>query len=104
MIKETLGNSGFKRYLDSEHHNEDIYDRVNALEKKLNLIITKLDSVEKGTDKMNSHIDFINDIYKRVQTPLFWICDRINYMRGYKMSYVEKTMVKSNLSTINDQD
>jgi len=110
MLDETLGNNIFKRYpLD-----EDIYIRVNALEEKLNLILQKLDSVEKGTYKMTSHIDFINDIYTRVQIPLFWICDRVNYMRGYKMSCVENPIVKSkieaecnlsnNLSTINDQD
>ena len=114
MLKETLGNNRFKRYLDDESPDEDIYIRVNALEEKLNLILQKLDSVEKGTYKMTSHIDFINDIYTRVQIPLFWICDRVNYMRGYKMSCVENPIVKSkieaecnlsnNLSTINDQD
>lgn len=106
MLKQALDNSRLKRQFIDETHNHKHYDnlsdRVNSLEEKLNLILQKLDSVEKGTDKMTSHIDFINDIYTRVQTPLFWICDRINYMRGYKMS-LENPIV-NNLSSIYDQD
>tara|TARA_Y100000992_G_scaffold297911_1_gene262211 strand:+ start:660 stop:989 length:330 start_codon:yes stop_codon:yes gene_type:complete len=109
MLKHALDNSRLKRQLNEENceleANTSISERVDILEKKLNLIIEKLESVEKGTDKMTSHIDFINDIYSKVQTPLFWICDRVNYMRGCGVSYLHKPFVKNELSTnINDQD
>ena len=109
MLKQALDNSRLKRQLNEENceleANTSILERVDLLETKINLILEKLESVEKGTDKMATHIDFINDIYSKVQTPLFWICDRVNYMRGYGVSYLNKSFVKNELSTnINDQD
>lgn len=104
MLKQALDNSRIKRQLldENQEQNANLSDRVDALEEKLNLILEKLNSVEKGTTKMETHIDFINDIYSKVQIPLFWICDRVNYMRGYKMTYVEKQLVTNN--SIEDQD
>lgn len=106
MIKQALDNSRFKKHFFEENKTsqQDLPERVDILEKKIDLILEKLNTVEKGADKMVSHIDFINEIYSRVQTPLFWICDRINHMRGYKVSYVEKQLVTDKLSNINDQD
>lgn len=85
MLKQALDNSRYKRQIQEENENSVVLsDRVNKLEEKLNLIIGKLESVENGTNKMTTHIDFINDIYNRVQVPLFWVCNRVNYIRGYK--------------------
>ena len=98
MLKQALDNSRYKRQIQEENENSAVLsDRVNKLEEKLNLIIEKLESIENGTNKMTSHIDFINDIYNRVQIPLFWVCDRVNYIRGYKS---EKQLT----SSVDDQD
>ena len=102
MLKQVLDNSRLKKQLSDE--TQELSERIDNLEKKLDLIINKLNTVEKGTDKMTSHIDFINDTYTRVQTPLFWICDRINHMRGYKINYVEKQLVTEKSSDITEQD
>ena len=100
MLKQALENSRYKRQIQEENENENVIslsDRVNKLEEKFNLIIEKLESVENGTNKMTTHIDFINDIYNRVQVPLFWVCNRVNYIRGYK--------AESQLSsTVDEQD
>lgn len=106
MLKQALDNSRLKRQLLDENQmsNQGLSERVDLLEQKLDLILQKLECVEKGTDKMASHIDFINDIYSKVQTPLFWICDRINHMRGYKVSYTEKQFVTNKVSDITEQD
>lgn len=105
MLKQALDNSRLKRQLlnENQENNYQLSERIDALEEKLNLIIQKLETVEKGSNKMESHIDFINDIYFKVQIPLFWICDRVNYMMGSKIPYNEKQNVKT-ISTINDQD
>ncbi len=106
MLKQALDNSRLKRQFFDENQTctQGLPERVDILEKKLDLILQKLNTVEKGTDKMASHIDFINDIYSRVQTPLFWICDRINHMRGYKVSYTETQLVTNKVSDIYEQD
>jgi len=106
MLKQALDSSRLKRQLLDENQgsNQGLSERVDLVEQKLDLILQKLNTVEKGTDKMASHIDFINDIYSKVQTPLFWICDRINHMRGYKVSYTEKQLVTNKVSDITEQD
>jgi hypothetical protein len=63
---------------------KELCDRINELEKNMQLILLKLDSIENGTGKMSKHIDFINEVYIKVQTPLFWFCDKVNYLKAYK--------------------
>ena len=63
----------------------EISERIDKLETSINLILLKLDSIENGTSKMSGHIDFINEVYIKVQTPLYWICDRVNYLKAYKI-------------------
>jgi len=77
---------------------EEYLGKIDNIEKKLDLILEKLNSVEKGTDKMSSHIDFIDTTYTRIKTPLFWVCDRVNVLRGIQRSPEVLT------STINEQD
>lgn len=77
---------------------EEYLGKIDNIEKKLDQILEKLNSVEKGTDKMSSHIDFIDTTYTRIKTPLFWMCDRVNLLRGIQ----RQTEVLT--STINDQD
>ncbi len=89
---------------DTELNTYNLTERVEKLEQKLDVLIEKLDSVKNGTDKMSTHIDFINNIYTHIRHPLFWICDRVNYMRGYNVTCTEKQLVKEKPSDINDQD
>ena len=83
---------------------DSLTERVEKLEQKLDVLIQKLDSVKDGTDKMSTHIDFINNIYTHIRHPLFWICDRVNYMRGYNLTCTEKQLVKEKPPDINEQD
>lgn len=104
MLKQALDNSRVKRQLFDENQEQTsrVSERIDALETKLNLILQKLESVEQGTNKMGYHIDFINDVYLRVQTPLFWLCDRVNYLRGYKIDTTQHLV--DDKSDITDQD
>jgi len=70
----------------------DLHERMNVIEYKLDKILEKLDSITTGTEKMSSHIDFIDGVYNRVRTPLYWICDRVNTLRDYRAGYVEKQL------------
>ena len=56
-----------------------LIDRMDALERKLDLILQKLDgSVIKNCDKMGSHIDFVNGVYATVKVPLNYISNKIH--------------------------
>lgn len=96
---------------------KELCDRISELERNMQLILNKLDSIENGTGKMSKHIDFINEIYIKVQTPLFWICDKVNYLKAYnyyasynidlKDSKIKDSVIKDSVikdSVITDQD
>jgi len=56
-----------------------LIDRMDTLERKLDLILQKLDaSVIKNCDKMGSHIDFVNGVYATVKVPLNYISTKIH--------------------------
>ncbi|MFZ9241447.1 MAG: hypothetical protein ACO22R_09925 [Chitinophagaceae bacterium] len=51
-----------------------LIDRIDAIERKLDLILQKLDgTVIKNCDKMGTHIDFVNGVYDTVKVPLNYI-------------------------------
>lgn len=77
---------------------EEYTAKIDEINKKVDIIIKKLDIVEKDTNKMNSHIDFIDNTYSKIKTPLFWMCERVNLLRG------ARSVPESITSTINDQD
>ena len=78
----------------------EINKRLDNLEDKLTIILEKLEKIDTGINKMNVHIDFINSVHTKIQKPLFWMCDKINYMRGYT-GFVEN---KENNSSVEEQD
>ena len=65
--------------------NQNIYIKLNILEKKVNDLDEKLDKIlsllEKNTEdckKMSSHIDFIDGVYENVKAPMNYICNTMN--------------------------
>lgn len=67
----------------NQDHNHDqltnITNRLDELERKLDLILTKLDgSVIKNCDKMGNHIDFVNGVYATVKVPLNYIANKMH--------------------------
>ena len=72
--------------------------KVNSLEEKIDSLISMLGDVKEDTSKMSSHIDFIDNIYAKVRTPMFWICDKINSIKTSNVNYtgIEKSFVKYN--------
>jgi tetrahydromethanopterin S-methyltransferase subunit G len=56
-----------------------LIDRMDTIERKLDLILQKLDgNVIKNCDKMGSHIDFVNGVYATVKVPLNYISTKIH--------------------------
>jgi len=70
-------------------------ERIDVIECKIDKILEKLENVSVGTEKMSSHIDFIDGVYNRVRAPLYWICDRVNTIKDYRVSYTEKQLQSS---------
>ena len=65
--------------LDQQLFNQHFMNRMDAIERKLDLIIQKLDgSVIKNCDKMGTHIDFVNGVYATVKVPLNYISNKMH--------------------------
>ncbi len=56
--------------------------KVIQLETKLDEMMKKLNAIEEGTSRMSKHIEFIEGVYGTVSAPMFWICNKINRLRG----------------------
>ena len=73
-----------------ERENENLDKLVETLIKKNEILEEKLDrvlsllnnEVVQNTQKMSKHIDLIENIYNNVKSPLGYLCDKINYLKG----------------------
>jgi predicted nuclease with TOPRIM domain len=61
-----------------------IMESFSKLERKINeLEKNKLNHVQEACDKMNNHIDFIEETYTTLQTPLNYVKNKVEYLMGY---------------------
>lgn len=75
-----------------------IIESFSRLENKINdLEKNKLNHVQEACDKMNNHIDFIEETYTTLQTPLNYVKNKVEYLMGYKSE-------NKSLPTIKDKE
>ena len=77
---------------------DDLEKKISSLEEKIEKLVNLLENVKEDTGKMSSHIDFVDNVYTRVKTPLFWICDKVSSFKSSGINYngIEKSFVKYN--------
>jgi hypothetical protein len=56
--------------------------KLIELETKLDEIMKKLERIEEGTYRMSKHIEFIESVYGTISTPMYWMCNKVNRLRG----------------------
>lgn len=62
---------------------QNLIKRTEIIETKLDTIIDILNhNISKNTQKMANHIDFIETIYNNVKSPLGFLCNKLNYLKG----------------------
>mgnify|MGYP003970687881 CR=1 FL=1 len=54
-------------------------ERLTNLEKSIDLILKKLDKINEDTQRMDSHISFIESIYSRIKTPFHYIMNLTSF-------------------------
>tara|TARA_B100000900_G_C20190585_1_gene557698 strand:+ start:402 stop:617 length:216 start_codon:yes stop_codon:yes gene_type:complete len=70
----------------------DIEQRIIKLENSVELILTKLNEIKKDTNRMDSHISFVENVYNNIKLPF-----------NYLMNFSEKLLVKNNYKLIEDK-
>jgi len=72
-----------------------VESQISELDNKLNVLLGKIESIEANTNKMSLHIDFIENVYRTVAAPMYWICNRINGFRSdeiYEIGHAPKSI------------
>ena len=59
---------------------KEIINRLEQIQKDITQIRERLDIIEPQTQKMDQHVDFVNDVYSSVKKPFHFICNQANYL------------------------
>ena len=51
----------------------DIEERITKLENSVQLILSKLDEIKKDTNRMDSHISFVENVYSNIKLPFYYL-------------------------------
>ena len=70
--------------------------KVIELETKLNEMMKKLERIEEGTSRMAK---FIEGVYGTVSAPMFWVCNKVNRLRGEIKEATPPTLENENEKT-----
>lgn len=58
-------------------------DKLDKMLLKLEIIETRLKTIEKSLGVMESHVEFVDGVYDKVRSPLEYITSSINMITGY---------------------
>ena len=88
-------------YLNNKELINQLIIKTDLIDSKIDAIISILNSdIKKNTDKMSSHIDFVDNVYSNVKLPLNYICDKIKYLQN---NYSNNNLIEKSDKT-NDND
>lgn len=69
--------------------NQDILDKIVALENRCERIEQKMDKIlellEKDCKKMTDHIDFVENVYDSIKSPFYYLMDKVNLLNSNRM-------------------
>lgn len=64
---------------------ELIIKKLNSIDKKIDTLVNDInEDVKPKCNKMSSHIDFIEKVYSVVKSPLGFMCERIGFLSKNK--------------------
>jgi hypothetical protein len=62
---------------------DSLEEKINDLDDKLSDILILLErDIKPNCNKMSSHIDFVDNVYDTVKSPLNFICNKVNLLSG----------------------
>ena len=63
---------------------ESLQNKIEIIESKVDVILELLQKdVQPNCQKMNTHINFVENVYENVKNPLGFICSKVNYLRDH---------------------
>ncbi len=74
----------------------EIINRLDRIEERLNKIDVKQEEIKDSTTNMDSHIQFINNVYDNVKKPLSYVANKFNNYIDYSNNLPELDKPKIN--------
>lgn len=97
MVKQSELTSIYRRL-------QELNEKIDYNTKLLNDILKLINNdVKKKCDKMNEHIEFVENVYDAVKSPLNYICNSIN-SNTYLPSNDKPLEIKDDTDTDNDNN
>jgi hypothetical protein len=99
-MSETNFNKISQQIISSE---ERINARMDIIETKLNELMAILnEDISKSCSKMSGHINFVENVYDTIKSPLTFICNKVNVLTGAET--MELTNVSYDLEDDSNDD
>ena len=86
---------------DNNSRLDQIEQKLNNIETKLDLLLEKMEISVKECSKMGEHIDFIENVYDTVKKPLDFICDKVNMFSSNEQKHLENIEPKNRIMNTN---
>lgn len=68
-----------------------LLEKISSFEKRLSDIESTLDSIKKNTERMETHIDFVENTYDTIKTPFHFLIEKINVLSSSSLSSFNKS-------------
>lgn len=65
---------------------KQLQDKLEAMEKSVS---EKLDKISKETEKMEQHVEFVQDIYEKIKSPFHFAMNKISVLSGKNSEKLE---------------
>lgn len=69
----------------------NINNRLDVIDKRIEKIENKLNGIDKSTSNMDSHIQFVENVYDKIKQPLAYATNKINYFISNNSSNYNET-------------
>ncbi len=76
----------------------DFIEKIELMREEIRIISIKLDKVmdklevnHEECTKMGNHINFVENVYQSIKSPLNFICDKVNIYRDQGIGLIEET-------------
>ena len=67
----------------------EIKERLNKIDVKLDALLEKMEISVEGSNKISEHIDFVENVFDTVKTPLSYICNKVNIFASGEQGVLE---------------
>ena len=82
--------------------NEDIKEILKRIENKLDTLIEKMEISVEGSNKISEHIDFVENVFDTVKTPLSYICNKVSIFATKEQGVLEDIPTTNQILSNND--